>query len=61
MSTKLELNGLKGVNDAGLEHLKGLGKLKELFLHNTQVTAAGAAELQKALPSCQIHFGPTQK
>jgi len=35
-------------------HLKGLTKLQGLNLGNTQVTDAGVAELQKALPNCEI-------
>jgi hypothetical protein len=49
------------VTDAGLEHLKNLTRLKELDLYDTKVTAAGVAELQKALPKCQIRFGPAPK
>ena len=42
------------VTDAGLVHLKDLAKLQKLNLNSTQVTGAGVAELQKALPDCQI-------
>ncbi|MBI3465848.1 MAG: hypothetical protein HY000_22755 [Planctomycetes bacterium] len=42
------------VRDAGLEHLKGLKNLRELNLAGTQVTAAGVAALQAALPECKI-------
>ena len=42
------------ITDAGLVHLKGLTKLQELDLHNTKITNAGIADLQKALPNCQI-------
>ena len=35
-------------------HLKGLTGLQVLFLMNTKVTDAGVADLQKALPDCQI-------
>ena len=49
------------VSDAGLKHLKNLGGLKELELFGTGVTPAGAAELQKALPKCQIRSGPAPK
>ena len=61
--TKLALLSLSGtqVTDAGLEHLKNLDRLKELDLYDTRVTATGAAELQKALPKCQIRFGPLPK
>ena len=43
------------VTDAGLEHLKGLTKLKELDLESTNVTDAGVKKLQQALPNCKIH------
>ena len=43
------------VTDAGLEHLAGLTNLqKGLNLTLTQITDAGVAELQKALPNCDI-------
>jgi len=35
-------------------HLKGLTSLKSIALAETQVTDEGVAELQKALPNCQI-------
>jgi len=35
-------------------HLKGLTKLKTLGLERTNVTDAGRAELQQALPRCRI-------
>ena len=53
--TKLEelvLNGTQ-ITDAGLVHLAGLTKLKLISLPK-QVTDAGIAELQKALPNCTI-------
>ena len=43
-----------GVTDAGLVHLAGLTALERLWLADTQVTDAGVAELQKALPNCGI-------
>ena len=42
------------VSGAGLVHLKGLANLQGLTLGGTQVTVAGVAELQKALPNCEI-------
>ena len=39
---------------APAEHLKALKSIKRLDLPGTQVTAAGVAELHKALPQCQI-------
>ena len=40
--------------DAGLDRLKGFTQLRELDLTGTQVTDAGVAKLQKALPNCKI-------
>ena len=45
------------VTDAGLVHLKDLTKLRHLNLSDTQVTDAGVADLQKALPACEITHG----
>lgn len=42
------------VTDEGLPHLYRLTKLKLLDLTNTRITAVAAAELQKALPGCEI-------
>lgn len=42
------------ISDADLERLKGLTRLKSLNLRGTEVTDAGVAELQKALPNCRI-------
>lgn len=42
------------LTDAGLVHLVGLTNLQRLSLNDTQVTDAGVAELQKALPNCKI-------
>ena len=42
------------VTDAGLVHLTGLTNLQELGLGSTKVTDAGVADLQKALPNCEI-------
>ena len=48
----LELIGTQ-ITDAGLVHLKGLTKLQSLDLPK-QITDAGVADLQKALPNCKI-------
>ena len=42
------------ITDAALVHLGGLTSLEYLFLIGTQITEAGADELQKKLPRCQI-------
>ena len=44
----VDLDGTQ-VTDAGLEHLKGLTSLQELYLVGTQVTAAGAENLKNAI------------
>jgi hypothetical protein len=42
------------VGDPGLEHLKSLRGLQIVHLTDTQVSAEGVAELQRALPNCQM-------
>lgn len=49
----LNLIGTK-ITDAGLLRLKKLTKLQRLVLDFTKVTDAGVADLQKALPDCEI-------
>ena len=46
--------GGTNITDAGLRHLQGLINLKRLHLLDTQVTDAGVAELQQALPKGKI-------
>ena len=46
--------GFTKITGTGLVHLKGLTKLEMLSLYGTKVTDAGVAELQKALPNCEI-------
>jgi serine/threonine protein kinase len=48
-----------GATDVSLKNLHDLVKLRELDLTATKVTAAGVAELQKALPKCNIKAAPT--
>ena len=52
-SATLRLIGWR-ITDAGLVHLKELTSLETLTLSETQVTDAGVAELQQALPDCKI-------
>ncbi|HQU45692.1 MAG TPA: hypothetical protein PK867_22955 [Pirellulales bacterium] len=54
---ELYLDGTE-ITDDGLRHLHGLTNLKHLDVTNTQVTAAGIAELQAALPNCQVIHDP---
>ena len=51
---ELNISDNYGVTDVELEHLKGLTQLRKLDLCGTQVTDAGVAKLQKALPNCKI-------
>jgi len=54
--TQLDLSFCNDIDDAGLMHLAKLSGLKQLTLKGKKlkVTAAGIAELQKALPGCTI-------
>jgi hypothetical protein len=54
----LEILNLSGtrITDAGLPHLVGLRKLQWLAVPNTTVTESGVAELESALPGCQISW-----
>ena len=45
------------ITDMGLKELVKLQKLKELWLGGIKITDAGVAELQLALPDCEI-YGP---
>lgn len=42
------------VSNAGLSHLKGKLRLRRLVLYDTGITESGIAELQWALPNCEI-------
>jgi internalin A len=44
------------IGDSGLKALAGLQQLQYLELDRTQVTKKGVAELQKALPKCDVHY-----
>jgi hypothetical protein len=52
---RLSLAG-SGLSDAGIKHLAGLPNLESLDLRRTKATAAGVAELHKALPKCKIDW-----
>ena len=54
--TRLDLHDTK-ITDTGLKDVAKLQKLNMLDLRHTQATKAGVAELQKALPICDI-YGP---
>ncbi len=54
----LWLSGTK-ISDGGLEHLKNVRSLQIVHLNNTEVTREGAAELERALPRCQITIDHT--
>jgi hypothetical protein len=43
------------VSDAGLAHLKGMRQLETLSLSGSRVTDNGVLDLERALPSVQIH------
>jgi len=43
------------ITDAGLVHLKDLTNLQDLELEGAKLTDSGVAELQKALPNCEIN------
>ena len=45
------------MTDAGLDHLKGLTHLKNLYVWQSKVTEAGVANLKKALPKLDISTG----
>ncbi len=49
------------IGDPGLQHLKSLHSLHMLHLTDTQVTTDGAAEIQRALPGCQLMLGRFQQ
>jgi len=50
----LSLFGCKRVTDEGARRLKSLSSLKFVFLGGTGVTDTGVADLQKALPRCEV-------
>ena len=50
----------KQITDAGLKEVAKLAQLKEIYLRGTKVTKSGVAQLQKALPKCEIDSNPTK-
>jgi len=46
------------ITDGGVCHLKGFTKLRSINLRVTNVTYAGVAELEEALPNTDISWGP---
>lgn len=50
----LDLNGLVGVTDRGVESLSSLKSLRFLDIRNTAITYPRVRALQKALPLCRI-------
>ena len=55
---RLETLILRGdeITDRGLVHLEGLSSLKKLDIEFAAVTDEGVAQLQKALPNCDINY-----
>ncbi len=54
LNSRPSLHDCALISDGDLEHLKGLTCLESLDLDGTEVTEAGLADLQKALPNCKI-------
>jgi hypothetical protein len=50
----LSLYGCKRITDDGARQLRGLKNLKFAYFGGTAVTDAGVADLQKALPDCEV-------
>ena len=45
------------ITDAGLRALHGMTQLQSVNVYGTRVTEAGAAELRKAIPKCNVYTG----
>jgi hypothetical protein len=45
------------ITDAGVAKLSSLKKLKELYLYNTKITAAGLQQVRQSLAKVQIDTG----
>jgi hypothetical protein len=56
---ELEILNLYGTNvgNDGLEHLKGLSRLKKLYLWNSKATSAGGERLIEAIPKLEVNVG----
>lgn len=50
----LNLHACDALDDTAIPHLKKLTTLDELLIQRTGITDAGAAELRKALPNCNV-------
>jgi hypothetical protein len=53
----LDISGNPDVTDDGLRHLASIQTLRKLSLDGTSVTKDGLAQLQSALPNCEILAG----
>jgi len=56
----LFLHGGRQITDTALVHLKEMTNLQKCSLLGTRITDAGSAELQKALPNCEVFIQVTQ-
>ena len=52
----LSLSHMRAITDAGLTWLYGLSNLEMISLEGTSVSKEGIANLQAALPRCQIIY-----
>ena len=53
--SSLEAKPIQGKNnDAGLDHLTNLPRLKYLILDGTSTTKEGRDKIRKALPNCTV-------
>ena len=59
--THLNLYGNAGITDAAVEALAGIATLRELFLWQTGVTAAGAATLRALRPDLMVGMGASEE
>jgi uncharacterized membrane protein len=55
----LNLYGNAGVTDSGLATLAGVDSLREIYVWQTAVTAAGAASLREQRSALAVNIGPT--